>query len=249
MTTTENDNLVLIGGESSGGKTASLRNLKNPEGVMYLNCESNKKCPFPAKFQQFSITDPYQVYEGFEHAAQNQNNFHTVVVDTLTMLMDMFESIHVLPAKDTMKGWANYQQYFKKLMQDYVAKSQCNVIILAHVQAIMNEAAMVMEKKVPIKGALKQNGIEAYFSTVVSARRIPLTELDKYQNDLLSITEEEEMLGFKHVYQTRLTKETVNERIRASMGMWGTKETFIDNDAQLLLSRLHEYYGSASVTA
>ena len=35
-----NDNLVLIGGESSGGKTASLRNLKNPEGVMYLNCES-----------------------------------------------------------------------------------------------------------------------------------------------------------------------------------------------------------------
>ena len=36
----ENDNLILIGGESTGGKTASLRNLKNPEGVMYLNCES-----------------------------------------------------------------------------------------------------------------------------------------------------------------------------------------------------------------
>lgn len=35
-----NDNLVLIGGESAAGKTASLRNLKDPEGVMYLNCES-----------------------------------------------------------------------------------------------------------------------------------------------------------------------------------------------------------------
>lgn len=249
MATYENDNLVLVGGESAGGKSASLRSLKNPEGVMYLNCEANKKLPFPAKFQQFSVTDPHQVYEGFEYAETNANNFHTIIIDTATMLMDMFESMYVLTAKDTMKAWSTYQQFFKKLMQEYVAKSQCNVIILAHVQSIMNEAAMVMEKKVPIKGALKNNGIEAYFSTVVSARRIPLGELDKYQNDLLRITEEDEMLGFKHVYQTKLTKETVNERIRASMGMWDTKETFIDNDAQLLLDRLHEYYGSAPVTA
>jgi hypothetical protein len=35
-----NDNLALIVGKSAGGKSASLRNLKNPEGVMYLNCES-----------------------------------------------------------------------------------------------------------------------------------------------------------------------------------------------------------------
>ena len=242
-----NDNLVLIGGESSGGKTASLRNLKNPEGVMYLNCESNKKCSFPAKFQQFSITDPYQVYEGFEYAYKNQGNFHTIVIDTVTFLMDMFESVHVLPAKDTMRGWSAYQQYFKNLMQKYVAKSKCNIIMLAHVRSIINESAMVMEKKVPIKGALQANGVESYFSTVVSARRIPIIELDKYKNDLLNITEEEEMLGFKHVYQTKLTKETVNERIRASMGMWDTKETFIDNDAQYLLDRLHAYYGSTSV--
>lgn len=129
-------------------------------------------------------------------------------------------------------------------MQDYVAKSKCNVIILAHVRSIMNESAMVMEKKVPVKGALQANGIEAYFSTVVTARRIPIIELENYKNPLLNITEEEEILGFKHVYQTKLTKETVNERIRASMGMWNTNETFIDNDAQLLLNRLHEYYGS-----
>ena len=204
----------------------------------------NKKCPFPAKFKQFSITDPYQVYEGFDYAA-NSKNFHTIIVDTITFLMDMFESLHVLPLKDTMKGWSNYQQYFKKLMQDYVAKSPCNVIMLAHVKTVLNESAMTMEKKVPIKGALQSTGIEAFFSTVVSARKIPIIELEKYKNSLLSITEEEEILGFKHVYQTRLTKETVNERIRASIGMWDTKETFIDNDAQYLLDRLHSYYGNA----
>ena len=245
----EKDNLVLIGGESAGGKTASLRNLKNPEGVMYLNCESNKKCPFPSKFQSFSITDPYQVYEGFEYADAHPENFHTIVIDTLTMLMDMQESLHVLTAKDTMTAWSKYQQYLKKLMQVYVAKSKCNVIFLAHVQSIMNESAMVMEKKVPIKGALKQNGVEAFFSTVVSARRIALTDLEPYKNDLLTITEDELEDGYKYVYQTRLTKETINERIRASIGMWSKKETFIDNDCQLLINRLHKYYGSAPVAA
>lgn len=100
----ENDNLVLIGGESASGKSASLRNLKDPEAVMYLNCESNKKLPFPTKFQQFSITDPYQIYEGFNYAEANTGKFHTIVIDTLTFLMDMFESIHVLPVKDSMKG-------------------------------------------------------------------------------------------------------------------------------------------------
>jgi hypothetical protein len=119
---------------------------------------------------------------------------------------------------------------------------------LAHVQQILNEQAMVMEKKVPVKGALKANGIEAFFSTVVSARRIPIDALAGYENDMLNITAEEDMLGFKHVFQTKLTKETVNERIRASMGMWDTNETFIDNDAQFLLDRLHEYYGPVAVT-
>lgn len=40
MTTTVNDNLILIGGKSSAGKSASLMGLANPEGVWYLNCES-----------------------------------------------------------------------------------------------------------------------------------------------------------------------------------------------------------------
>jgi len=35
-----NDNLVLVCGVSGSGKSASLRNLPNPEGVMYLNTES-----------------------------------------------------------------------------------------------------------------------------------------------------------------------------------------------------------------
>jgi len=44
------------------------------------------------------------------------------------------------------------------------------------------------------------------------------------------------------VFQTQLTKETVGERIRSPMGMFTTEETFIDNDAQMLLDHLRVYY-------
>jgi hypothetical protein len=75
--------------------------------------------------------------------------------------MDMYESVYVLRAKDTMKGWQNYQQFFKELMQEYVAKSTKNVIFTAHILDILNENDMVMETKIPIKGALKNQGVEA----------------------------------------------------------------------------------------
>lgn len=99
-----NDNLVLIGGGSGDGKSASLRNLPKPDGVMFLNCEAGKKLPFPSKFDSYTITDPYQVYEAFDHAAAHADKYHSIVIDTSTFLMDMFISCHIIGAKDTMKG-------------------------------------------------------------------------------------------------------------------------------------------------
>lgn len=71
---------------------------------------------------------------------------------------------------------------------------------------------------------------------------MPLKELEPYQNNMLHITEDEELLGFKYVYQTRLTKQTLGERIRSPMGMFKREETYIDNDVALLLNHLKNYY-------
>ncbi len=101
---------------------------------------------------------------------------------------------------------------------------------------------MVAETVVKFKGSIMNTGVEAAFSTVISAKKMPLVKLADYKNDMLSISDEEEMLGFKYVYQTRLTKETVNERMRSSIGMWTQQETFIDNNIQYVLNRLHDYY-------
>ena len=237
----QNDQLVLVVGESGSGKSASLRNIKKPDGVIYANCETNKKLPFPAKFKQYSVTDPYQLYTAFT-VNEPKPNIHTIIVDTLTFLMDMFESVHVIPAPNGMKAWGDYAQYFKNLMQQYVAKSTKNVIFTAHTQSILNDQDMTLEKKVPIKGTLKGNGVEAFFSTVIAAKVMPVIKLKDYVNPLLIITPEEEALGFKYVFQTKLTKDTVHERIRAPMGLFSTSETFIDNDVEHVLNKLSNYY-------
>ena len=44
-------------------------------------------------------------------------------------------------------------------MQNYVAKSTKNVIFLAHTADQLNEGEMIMETKVPVKGSIKNNGI------------------------------------------------------------------------------------------
>ena len=77
---------------------------------------------------------------------------------------------------------------------------------------------------------------------MISTKKVPLKALKDFKSDLLHITPQEEMLGFKYVFQTMLTKETVGDRIRGPMGMFSHNETFIDNNAQLVLNRLHEYY-------
>ena len=161
MTQQYNDHLVLLCGKSATGKSASLMGLEKPEGVMYLNCEAGKKLPFRAKFKQFTITDPLQVYEAFE-AAETMPDTHTIVVDTLTYLMDMYESIYVYNSANTQKAWGDFAQYYKALMQNYVAKSTKNVIFLAHTADALNEGEMVMETKVPVKGAIKNNGINQF---------------------------------------------------------------------------------------
>ncbi len=236
-----NDHLVVVGGKSATGKSASLRELSNPEGVLYLNCEAGKRLPFKAKFIQKVVTDPLQINEAFDWA-ETQPHIHTIVIDSLTYLLDMFESLYIYGSTDGQKAWGDFFQYFKKLMQEKVASSSKAVLFTAHTVDQLNTTEMVMDTKIPVKGATKNNGIESYFPIVLASKKMTLKALEPYKSALLTITPEEEALGFKYVFQTKLTKETVNERIRGPMGMWENNETFIDNNMQLVLDRLQEYY-------
>jgi hypothetical protein len=244
MSNDTNDQLVLISGFSATGKSASLRNIKNQEHWLYLNTEAGKRLPFRNSFQSYRIEDPYQIFEAFDAAtAGDLGQIDGIIVDSITFMMDMLETQYVIPASDTQKAWGEFSQFFKTLMQQKVVAFAKPVIMIAHVLETFDEQAHEMKVKVPIKGGLKNNGIEAYFSTVVSTKNVRLKDLEGYKSDLLTIDEEEEDIGFKYVFQTRPTKATVGERMRSPMGMFSKSQTFMNNDAQMLLDHLHDFYG------
>lgn len=239
-----NDQLILVSGYSATGKSASLRNIRNQEGWLYLNCEAGKRLPFKNKFDQYRIEDPYQVHEAFDYATagEGKDTVKGIIIDSVTFLMDMFETMYVINSANTMKSWGDFAQFFKILMQDKVTKFGKPVIIMAHVLDVYDEKAMEMKTSVPIKGSLKGNGIEAYFTSIVSTKKIPIKELEKYNSNLLIVTDEDRDLGYKHVFQTKLTKTTLGERIRNPIDMFTKEQTYMDNDCQRLLDHLHEFY-------
>ena len=240
-----NDQLVLVVGFSATGKSASLRNIRNQERWMHLNTEAGKRLPFKNKFQPYRIEDPYQVHEAFDYATYTAlAKTDGIILDSVTFLMDMMETQYVLNSADTMKGWSNYAQFFKTLMQEKVTRFGNPVIITAHVKDELDEKAMEMKTSVPIKGSLKNNGVESYFSTVVGTKKMTIKDLEPYASNLLVITDEERDLGYKHVFQTRPTKSTIGERIRSPMGLFDKSQTYMDNDCQILLDHLTAFYGS-----
>lgn len=74
------------------------------------------------------------------------------------------------------------------------------------------------------------------------AKKVKLVDLEEYKNDLLNITDRDKKVGYKHVFQTMVTADTVNTRISTPMGMFSDAETYIDNDVAILLQRMNEYY-------
>jgi len=241
--TTRNDQLVLVTGFTSTGKSACLKDLKNQDSVWYGNTEANKRLPFKSNFaKEFNITNVATQIPQIFAKAEEKPEIKTIIIDSLTFMMNQFEAQVVTPAADGRAAWGQYASFFKNLMLNTVATSTKTVIFTAHNSVIMNEADMVREVLVKVKGSLMNEGIEAYFSTIISTKRMTIEELEPYENDMLTITDDEKLDGFKYVFQTRTTAETMNERIRSPMGLWDRHETFIDNNIQLVMDKLEKYY-------
>lgn len=243
MSSKINDQLVLVVGYSATGKSASLRNIRNQERWMHLNTEAGKRLPFRNKFQAYRIEDPLQVHEAFDFGTDNKD-VDGIILDSSTFLMDMYETQYVLNQHDTMKAWGNYAQFFKVLMQQKVTSFGKPVIVTAHLKDELDEKAMEMKTSVPIKGSLKNNGVESYFSCVVAAKKLSIKDLEPFSSKILTITDEERELGYKHVFQTRPTKATLGERLRSPMGLFSKEETYMDNCCQTLLDHLTAFYGA-----
>lgn len=230
---------ILVSAPSGAGKSWSLKDIRGQEGVLYLNSDGGKPLPFKNKFKSVIIDDPYEVHDIIK-GNNKAKKYHLIIIDTISFLMDRFESYHIVGAANTMEGWGKYGNFYRDLMNDFVAKSTCPVIFLGHLDIWTDENSGDTVMSVPVKGALRKVGLESFFTTVISGRKIKLRELTK--NKLLNITDRDRELGYKHVFQTRTTKKTVGDRIRSPDALFSDDELYIDNNMQVVIDRLSEYY-------
>lgn len=243
----ENPNSLLICGESGAGKSFALMNMRDQEGVLYINCEGGKPLPFKNKFKRITIDDPVEIFDLMDQInADPKGRYHTVAIDTVSFMMNRYESVHVIGAVNTMAAWSNYGQFFPSLIYDHVAKGRAFVIMLGHLDAMLNENTGRTDYMVPVKGALKKNGLEAYFTTVINCKKLSIKDILKEAEEgaALTITKRDHNLGYMHVFQTRTIKSSVGDRIRSPWGLFTDEETYINNDVQLVLDRLMKYYAS-----
>lgn len=236
-----NRRIALIMGPPANGKSASLRKLKQPKGVVYFNTD-RKSLPFKSEFMNVEINDPYEILTYMDEiATQPKEVCHTIIIDTITFLMDMFETKYVVNAANTQAMWGQYAQFYKQVIDKALSMDK-NIIFLAHEKKVMNADDMILETKVPIKGSVGATGVEANFEVVLSAKKIATSKLEYLDKTALLVNDDKEELGLMYVFQTKIDKATLNERMRSPLGMWGRDEKFINNDIQSVIDRLDSYY-------
>ena len=243
--TDDNPRVVLIAAPPSMGKTHSLYKMADDSGVAYLNTDL-KDLPFrvpKSGMKVLKIDDAMIAPDAIQDLEENYPEVHTVILDTVTFLMNQYENQYVLNAADTRKAWQSYGQFYGSLMHNIKCSTK-NFIVLAHTFTEYNESEMANETRVPIKGAVGKVGAEADYNIVLSARKVTVKQLEPYleNNKLLTLSPKEERIGVKYVFQTDLTKETLSEKIRSPMGLWTDDELYINNDISLITQRLSEYY-------
>ena len=236
----QNKNIVLVMGKPNTGKSTSLMNLTNQEKMVYLNTDL-KELPFKGRFiknvEVADALDVLQYVNDIEQTAQVDG----AVLDTLTFLMSMYERQYVSNAANGQKAWGDYGNFYKEFIHAIKAGTK-DYAILAHEDSVLNEQSMQMESRVPVKGSVGRIGVEADFTTILATKQMPIRKLEGFENDLLHITDEEREDGFKYVFATRVTKESVGEKMRSAIGLWDRKELYIDNDLNQVFNRLKEYY-------
>lgn len=234
-----NNRIVLCTGKPASGKSTSLLKVKDDPSIAYLNTDL-KDLPFKATFPELKITSPQIIIPAIAEL-ESKEEIKTVILDTITFLMDQYETQVVGKAVNTMKAWGDYAKFYKEFMHAIKSGTK-NYIIFAHTKDVYNESELVTEIKVPVKGSVGHTGVEADFTTIIGTKKVPLSKLEGFQNDLLTITPREEALGFKYVFQTYIDKDTLQDKMRSAMGLWADNEMYIDNDILHVTKRLEEYY-------
>lgn len=218
-----NKNMVLVAGKPATGKTASLRNLPKDK-TAYLNADG-KRVVFGEEFDlTANIKSPHDIIPTMEQV-EEMEGVEYVVLDTLSFMMEMFETQVVNRSSNTQQAWGEYADFYKKVTQK-IKNSGKKYVVLAHLMDVYNEDELVKESKVPVKGSVGRRGVEADYDIIVNSVKV----------------KDDSPLGFSYKFQTQLTKETMNTNIRHPIGFWKPEEVYIDNDVVKIFEQINKFY-------
>jgi len=242
----DNKRVVLIAAPPSMGKSHSLFKFANDPSVAYLNTDL-KDLPFKVPkggMKVLNIAHAKTALEAVKDLEANYPEVTTGVLDTVTFLMNRYEAEFVTgDTRPFGAAWQEYAAFYNDFMLA-IKTSLKSWIILAHTNTVFKEAEVAYETTVPVRGAVGRIGVEADYNIILTANKKTLEKLEPFMegNSLLTISAREKRLGFKYVFQTDLTSDTLDLKIRSPMGLWKDEELFIDNNISLVVQRLAEYY-------
>ena len=241
---TKQQELYLIVGRPNSGKTFALQYLNDAETTVYLNCD-RKDLPHKCNYMvNADIHDPYDITVdgGFLDEILGNTKVTTVILDTLTDLMGLFERKYIQTAHDSRKAWGDYGTFYGSLMDRLKLISMTKtVIVCAHVNTEMNSESGSVEDDIPLSGKAKKRGAAADYTKILTAKMMSVTELDKYPNNLLTITDQDREDNCKNVFMTRPFRGDGNLSRGFNM-LLERKHLYIDNNIDQLRNYIRSMY-------
>jgi hypothetical protein len=236
-----NQHIVLVVGKPGDGKTHSLRYIDDPKSLALFNCD-RKATPYKNKFAlDLDVQEPKDMLAYIDQC-EDKDNIKTIVIDTITYLMRTFKVRHIDESSDSRASWGDYQKFYNKLM-DKIKSGSKNYVVFAHIADVYSEENECTSSEVVLQGAIGKLGITGDYTTVVESISKPINKrLMRMQNDLMTITPQQENLGVKYLFLTRRMKGHFSSLARSASDLWEDDELYIDNDIQNVLNKLNEYY-------
>lgn len=236
------NNLIIgVAGLAGNGKSTALEAIPNQNEWLYVNCETNKPLPFKHNFIERVITNPKELKKVVQSGAGNAK-CKGIIIDTFTSALDMMEMKAKKDATDKYQVWDMYRDFILDLFQGGIAACNKPIILLCHV-AMTKDIKGRSKLAIAVKGSMADRGIESFFTNIVYADCVDIDELEEFQNDMLSITEDEKEDGTKYVFQTRKLQGGAGINIRATKDMWPRNKGYIDNNIMHVIKTIKNHYG------
>ena len=209
---------ILVVGSTGCGKSTSMRNLPL-ERTLYINGE-NKDLPFKSSklAKHIRPKSAYEVLAGIK-GVDAMDGIDYVVVDSISMLNDMFYIDNIKNADDTRSEWGNLRDYLKELIH-WAKLSSKHFAFTGLVKEMYDGKELVTKKYCSVQGSMFQK-IESEFTIVLEA----IVEANDGKLDYL--------------FCTNKTADNVGTPSKSPMGMF--EELHIGNDLMEVFKKIEEY--------